>query len=116
MNAARWPALRRAASLGDDPIVGDTTSIDSVIARAAHCARGLQPGSRRSDSLLGHLTEPAASELRGETMVMGIPSISLDHGLMSHHQPEIPTERGSGVVIADGARAGADLESVTGRR
>jgi DeoR/GlpR family transcriptional regulator of sugar metabolism len=47
----------------------------------------------RMHSLLGHLTELAATELRADTLFMGIPAISLDHGLMSDHMPEILGDR-----------------------
>lgn len=47
----------------------------------------------RMHSLLGHLTELAANELRADTLFMGIPAISLEHGLMSDHLPEILGDR-----------------------
>lgn len=47
----------------------------------------------RMHSLLGHLTELAANELRADTLFMGIPAISLEHGLMSDHMPEILGDR-----------------------
>lgn len=47
----------------------------------------------RMHSLLGHLTELAATELRADTLFMGIPAISIDHGLMSDHMPEILGDR-----------------------
>lgn len=47
----------------------------------------------RMHSLLGHLTELAANELRADTLFMGIPAIDLEHGLMSQHLPEILTDR-----------------------
>jgi len=58
-------------------------------------------------SLLGHLTDLASEELRADTLFMGIPAISLDHGLLSDHMPEILTDRAlrtmarSVVVLAD---------------
>lgn len=47
----------------------------------------------RMHSLLGHLTELAATELRADTLFMGIPAVSLEHGLMSDHMPEILGDR-----------------------
>ena len=47
----------------------------------------------RMHSLLGHLTELAANELRADTLFMGIPAVSLEHGLMSDHMPEILGDR-----------------------
>ena len=44
-------------------------------------------------SLLGHLTELAARELSADTLYMGIGAISLEHGLMSLHMPEILSDR-----------------------
>jgi DeoR family transcriptional regulator of aga operon len=47
----------------------------------------------RMHSLLGHLAELSANELRADALYMGIPAISLEHGLMSDHMPEILTDR-----------------------
>lgn len=55
----------------------------------------------RMHSLLGHLTELAAGELRADTLFMGIPAISLDHGLMSDHLPEILGDRAMRRMVSD---------------
>jgi DeoR family transcriptional regulator, aga operon transcriptional repressor len=55
----------------------------------------------RMHSLLGHLTELAATELRADTLFMGIPAISLDHGLMSDHMPEILSDRAIRRMVRD---------------
>jgi DeoR/GlpR family transcriptional regulator of sugar metabolism len=47
----------------------------------------------RMHSMLGHLTEMAARELSADTLYMGIAAISLDHGLMNMHMPEILSDR-----------------------
>jgi DeoR/GlpR family transcriptional regulator of sugar metabolism len=58
-------------------------------------------------SLLGHLTDLAAAELRADTMFMGIGAISPELGLMNDYVPEILTDRAlrrmarSLVVLAD---------------
>jgi DeoR/GlpR family transcriptional regulator of sugar metabolism len=58
-------------------------------------------------SMLGHLTDLAAAELRADAFFLGITAISLDRGLMSDHMPEILTDRalsriaGRIVVLAD---------------
>lgn len=52
-------------------------------------------------SLLGHLTDLAAGELRADLLVMGIPAISLDHGLMSDYMPEILTDRALRRMVRD---------------
>jgi len=60
----------------------------------------------RMHSLLGHLTDLASEELR----FMGIPAISLEHGLLSDHMPEILTDRAVAkiarrvVVLADASK------------
>jgi DeoR family transcriptional regulator of aga operon len=65
---------------------------------------------RRMHSLLGHLTDLSAAELRADTFFMGIPAISLEHGLMSDYMPEIDTDRslsriaGRIVVLADASK------------
>lgn len=64
----------------------------------------------RMHSLLGHLTELAARELRADTLVMGIGAISLDHGLMNDHVQEVVTDRAlremvrEVVVLADATK------------
>ena len=55
----------------------------------------------RMHSLLGHLTELAANELRADTLFMGIPAISLEHGLMSDHMPEILGDRAMRRMVRD---------------
>jgi DeoR/GlpR family transcriptional regulator of sugar metabolism len=55
----------------------------------------------RMHSLLGHLTDLAANELRADTMFMGIPAISLEHGLMSDHMPEILSDRAMRRMVRD---------------
>jgi DeoR/GlpR family transcriptional regulator of sugar metabolism len=52
-------------------------------------------------SLLGHLTDLAANELRADTLFMGIPAISLEHGLMSDHMPEILSDRAMRRMVRD---------------
>lgn len=44
-------------------------------------------------SLLGHLTELCARELRADVLVMGIAAFDAAHGLTSDHMPEILTDR-----------------------
>ena len=64
----------------------------------------------RMHSLLGHLTDLAAEELRADLLFMGIPAISLQHGLLSDHMPEILTDRAVAkmarriVVLADASK------------
>lgn len=61
-------------------------------------------------SLLGHLTDMTARELRADALFMGIPAISLRHGLMSDFMPEVLTDRalrkmaGDVVVLADSTK------------
>lgn len=61
-------------------------------------------------SLLGHLTDLAARELRADALFMGIPAISLRHGLMSDFMPEVLTDRAlrrmaaEVVVLADSTK------------
>ena len=64
----------------------------------------------RMHSMLGHLAEMAATELRADTLFMGIGAISLTHGLMNDSVPEIQTDRAlrrmarSVVVLADASK------------
>lgn len=64
----------------------------------------------RMHSLLGHLTDLASEELRADMLFMGIPAISLEHGLLSDHMPEILTDRAVAkiarrvVVLADASK------------
>ena len=55
----------------------------------------------RMHSLLGHLTERAANELRADTLFMGIPAVSLEHGLMSDHMPEILGDRAMRRMVSE---------------
>lgn len=52
-------------------------------------------GAVRSEvrSLVGHLTDFAASELRADVLFMGISAFDTEHGLTSDHMPEILTDR-----------------------
>jgi DeoR/GlpR family transcriptional regulator of sugar metabolism len=54
----------------------------------------------RMHSLLGHLTDLASTELRGDTLFMGVPAVSPDHGLLSDHMPEILTDRALKQMVA----------------
>ena len=64
----------------------------------------------RMHSMLGHLAELASTELRAETLFMGIGAISPSHGLMNDSIPEIQTDRAlrrmarSVVVLADATK------------
>jgi len=64
----------------------------------------------RMHSMLGHLAEMATTELRADTLFMGIGAISLDHGLMNDSIPEIQTDRAlrrmarTVVVLADATK------------
>jgi DeoR/GlpR family transcriptional regulator of sugar metabolism len=63
-------------------------------------------------SMLGHLVELAARELRADMLVMGIGAISLEQGLMNDSVPEILSDRAlrgmasSVVVLADSSKFG----------
>jgi DeoR/GlpR family transcriptional regulator of sugar metabolism len=64
----------------------------------------------RMHSLLGHLTDLAAREVRADVLFMGISAISFEHGLLSDHMPEIMTDRALAnaaarvVVLADASK------------
>src|SRR5262249_2244169 len=64
----------------------------------------------RMHSLLRHLAELSARELRADTLYMGIGAISLEQGLMNDSVPEILTDRAlasmsrSVVVLADASK------------
>jgi DeoR family transcriptional regulator of aga operon len=61
-------------------------------------------------SLLGHITESAAKDLRADRLFMGIPAIDPTRGLMSDHMPEVLTDRAimrivrEVVVLADSSK------------
>ncbi|MEW6224084.1 MAG: DeoR/GlpR family DNA-binding transcription regulator [Chloroflexota bacterium] len=61
-------------------------------------------------SMLGHLAELATSELRADTLFMGIGAISVEQGLMNDSVPEILIDRAlrrmarSAVVLADATK------------
>jgi DeoR/GlpR family transcriptional regulator of sugar metabolism len=64
----------------------------------------------RMHSMLGHLAELAAHELRADTLFMGIGAISVEQGLMNDSVPEILIDRAlrrmarSVVVLADATK------------
>ena len=64
----------------------------------------------RMHSMLGHLAELASTELRADTLFMGIGAISVEQGLMNDSVPEILTDRAlrrmsrSVVVLADASK------------
>jgi DeoR/GlpR family transcriptional regulator of sugar metabolism len=64
----------------------------------------------RMHSMLGHLAELASTELRADTLFMGIGAISVEQGLMNDSVPEILTDRAlrrmsrTTVVLADATK------------
>lgn len=82
----------------------DVPGID-VIVLGGSVRRGMH-------SLLGHLTEISARELRADRFVMGIAAFDPRHGLTSDHMPEILTDRAlramsrEVVVVADSSKCG----------
>ena len=44
-------------------------------------------------SMIGHITEDALSELRADKVIMGIHGIDLENGLTNHYLPETMTDR-----------------------
>lgn len=44
-------------------------------------------------SLTGHITEQSLKEVRVDKVIIGIPAISLDHGLTNDYLPEVVTDR-----------------------
>ena len=44
-------------------------------------------------SFIGHITEQAMSELRADKVIIGVHSISLEHGLTNDYVPETQTDR-----------------------
>lgn len=63
-------------------------------------------------SLLGHLTQLAAKELRADKLIMGIAAFDPQHGLTSDHLSEILTDRAlrdmarQVIVVADSSKYG----------
>jgi DeoR/GlpR family transcriptional regulator of sugar metabolism len=64
----------------------------------------------RMHSMLGHLAELATTELRADTLFMGIGAVSIERGLMNDSIPEIQTDRAlrrmarTVVVLADSTK------------
>jgi DeoR/GlpR family transcriptional regulator of sugar metabolism len=63
-------------------------------------------------SLLGHLTELAACELRADKLVVGIAAFDFRHGLTSDYMPEIVVDRAlramsrEVIIVADSSKCG----------
>ena len=89
-------ALDVAAVLVDRPGI-ELIVLGGVVRRGMH-------------SMLGHLVDLAARELRADTLFMGIGAISPQHGLMNDSVPEILSDRAirrmarSVVVLADSSK------------
>lgn len=85
-------------------LVVDVPNIDLIVLGGS-----ARPGMR---SLLGHLTQQAAGELRADYLVMGIPAFDIEHGLTSDHLMEIQTDRTlhaiarQTIVAADSSKLG----------
>ena len=111
---------RRASGLGVGPIIGgcrfaqrgpsgerttqDSIDIEDHRPHSPRVTTGVSRDDRlrpRMHSLLGHLTDLAANELRADTLFIGIPAISLEHGLMSDHMPEILRDRAMRRMVRD---------------
>jgi DeoR/GlpR family transcriptional regulator of sugar metabolism len=82
----------------------DIPGIDLIVLGGA-----VRPGMH---SLLGHLTQLAAKELRADKLVMGIAAFDPQHGLTSDHLSEILTDRAlrdmarQVIVVADSSKYG----------
>ena len=63
-------------------------------------------------SLTGHITEQSLKEVRVDKVMIGIPAISLDHGLTNDYLPEVVTDRAvinmspELIVVADHTKFG----------
>jgi DeoR/GlpR family transcriptional regulator of sugar metabolism len=109
-------ALEFARRIADRPMTVITNALDVATLLVDRPAIELivlggvvRPGMH---SMLGHLVELAARDLRADTLVMGIGAISLEHGLMNDSVPEILSDRAlrqmasSVVVLADSSKFG----------
>lgn len=61
-------------------------------------------------SLIGHLTDVGAKDLRADTVFLGASAVDIEHGFMTEHVPEIQTDRAlrrmarDCVVLVDAAK------------
>lgn len=109
-------ALEFARRIADRPLTVITNALDVATLLVDRQAIELivlggvvRPGMH---SMLGHLVELAARDLRADALVMGIGAVSLEHGLMNDSVPEILSDRAlrqmasSVVVLADSSKFG----------
>lgn len=109
-------------------VVTNALTIATELATAADVtvvvAGGMMRGSELS--MVGHIAEQALREVRFDRVIIGIPAISLQHGLTNDYLPEVITDRtiigmaSELVVVADHTKFGkvasayvAPLQSVT---
>ena len=109
LEAARHLTTRRdltviTNALDVAAIVVDVPGIELIVLGGS-----ARPGMR---SLLGHLTQQAAAELRADRLIMGIPAFDAQHGLTSDHITEILTDRAlhaiarQTILVADSSKHG----------
>lgn len=76
-------------------VVTNTLTVATELASAAGVTVVVTGGMMRASelSLIGHITEQALREVRVDKIIMGIPAISLEHGLTNDYLPEVMTDR-----------------------
>lgn len=74
-------------------VLQDRDGIELIVL-GGHVRRGMH-------SLLGHLTELAADQLRADLLFMSVKGVSVEHGLMNDHMPEILTDRALRRMVRD---------------
>lgn len=109
LEVARHLSVRR-----DLTVITNTLDVANLLVDASGIELIVLGGSVRPGmhSLLGHLTQQAARELRADRLIMGIPAFDPQHGLTSDHLPEILTDRAlremarEVIVVADSSKFG----------
>jgi DeoR/GlpR family transcriptional regulator of sugar metabolism len=86
---------RQLADRKDLTVITNALTVATELASAEGVTVVVTGGMMRASelSLIGHITEQALREVRVDKIVMGIPAISLEHGLTNDYLPEVMTDR-----------------------
>ena len=79
----------------DLTVITNALTVATELASAESITVVVTGGMMRASelSLVGHITEQALREVRVDKIIMGIPAISLEHGLTNDYLPEVMTDR-----------------------
>jgi DeoR/GlpR family transcriptional regulator of sugar metabolism len=86
---------RQLTDRKDLTVITNALTVATELASAAGVTVVVTGGMMRPSelSLIGHITEQALLEVRVDKIIIGIPAISVEHGLTNDYLPEVMTDR-----------------------